>query len=150
MLNIPLPQAMPIKLPPRRLSVKKERKKDNEIDKMLDDDIIEPSSGPWASPILFLKKKDRSICFYRKINVVVKKNAYPLPRTDECLELLSGSKFKCTLDLASGYWQQEVDIKDRENTAFASHRGLFQMKVTPLKIHYFKTDLCQKTWKRSC
>lgn len=73
---------------------------------MLDDDIIEPSSGPWASPILFLKKKDRSICFYRKINVVVKKNAYPLHRTDECLEPLSGSKFMCTLDLATGYCQQ--------------------------------------------
>lgn len=56
-----------------------------------------------------------------------------------------------TLDLASGYWQQEVDIKDREKkTAFASHRGSFQLKVTPLKIHYFKTDLCHKTWKRSC
>lgn len=61
-----------------------------------------------------------------------------------------GSKFMYTLDLASGYWQQEVDIKDREKTAFASHRGLFQTKVTPLKIHYFKTDLCQKTLKRSC
>lgn len=145
---------MPIKLPPRRLSVKKRKEiVDNEIDKMLDDDIIEPSSGPWASPILLVKKKDGSIRFcidYRKINVVVKKNAYPLPRTDECLELLSGSKFMCTLDLASGYWQQEVDIKDREKTAFASHRGLFQMKVTPLKIHYFNTDLCHTTWKRNC
>ena len=69
---------------------------DTEIDKILDDDIIEPSSGPWASPILLVKKKDCSIRFcidYRKINVVVKKNAYPLPRTDECLEVLSGSKF---------------------------------------------------------
>lgn len=52
---------------------------------MLDDNIIEPSSGPWASPILLVKMKDGSICFsidYRKSNVVVKKDAYPLPRTD--------------------------------------------------------------------
>lgn len=107
-----------VKLPHRRLSVKKEKEiVDNEIDKMLDDDIIEPSSGPWASPILLVKKKDGSIRFcidYRKVNLVVMKNAYPLPRTDECLESLSGSKFMCPLDYASGYWQQEVDIKDRK------------------------------------
>lgn len=75
----------PIKLPPRRLSAKQKEIVDNEIDKMLDDNIIEPSSGPCACPILLVKMKDGSICFcidYRKSNVVVKKDAYPLPRTD--------------------------------------------------------------------
>lgn len=90
---------------------------DNEIDKMLDDDIIERSSGPWASTILLVKKKDGSIRFcidYRKLNVVVKKDAYPLPRTGECLEALSGScvhKFMCTLDLVSGYWNRKLILK---------------------------------------
>lgn len=77
--------ARPIKLPPRRLSAKQKEIVDNEIDKMLDDNIIEPSSGPCACPILLVKMKDGSICFcidYRKSNVVVKKDAYPLPRTD--------------------------------------------------------------------
>lgn len=75
----------PIKLPPKRLSAKQNEIVDNEIDNMLDDNIIESSSGPWASPILLVKMKDGSICFcidYRKVNVVVKKDAYPLPRTD--------------------------------------------------------------------
>lgn len=77
--------ARPIKLPSRRLSAKQNEIVDNEIDKMLDDNIIEPSSGPCACPILLVTMKDGSICFcidYRKLNVVVKKDAYPLPRTD--------------------------------------------------------------------
>lgn len=40
----------------------------------------------------------------------------------------------CTLYLVYGYWQQEVDIKDREKTAFASHRGLFQLRVPPFGL----------------
>lgn len=80
---------------------------DNEIDKMLDDDIIEFSFGFWVSFILLVKKKDGLICFcidYRKINVVVKKNVYLFFRIDECLELLLGLKFMCIIDLVFGYW----------------------------------------------
>ena len=60
-------------------------------------------------------------CFY---------NAYPLPNAEELIDELSGSRWFSTLDLASGYWQVELDPIDREKTAFTFHgKGLFHFKV---------------------
>ena len=88
------------------------------IDDMLKKGVIEPSTGPWSSPIVLVKKKDGSLRFcvdFQKLNDVTKKDAYPLPRIDETLDVLAEAKWFSTIDLASGYWQVEVHPDDREN-----------------------------------
>lgn len=101
------------------------------------EDVIEPSNSPWAAPIVLVKKRDGTTRFYvdyRKLNSVTKKDAYPLPRIDESLDTLSGTKYFCTLDLASWYWQVVMDEADKQKTAFATHKGLFQFKVLPFGL----------------
>ena len=54
--------------------------------------FIKASSSPFASPVLFVKKADRSLRFcvnYRKLNVLTKKDRYPLPLINETLAQLS-------------------------------------------------------------
>ena len=92
-----------------------------EIEKMLAQDVIEPSTSAWASPIVLVKKKDGTSRFcvdYRRLNEVTIKDAYPLPRIEDNLDALQGACWFSTLDLASGYWQVEVRPEDREKTAF--------------------------------
>ncbi|GFU76940.1 retrovirus-related Pol polyprotein from transposon 297 [Trichonephila clavipes] len=104
---------------------------------MQKNDIIEPSSSPWASPIVLVRKKDGSTRFcvdYRKLNDVTKKDSYPLPRINDTLDTLSGHKWFSTLDLKSGYWQVEIHPEDREKTAFTSGQGLWQFKVMPFGL----------------
>ena len=73
----------PIRMPPRRLPIAKQDCETEEVQKMLKRGVIEPSSSPWASPVVLVTKKDGSTRFcvdYRKLNDVTRKNAYPLPR----------------------------------------------------------------------
>ena len=74
------------------------------------------------------------LCDYRKVNSVTRKDAYPLPRIDDTLDTLAGSQLFSTLDLISGYWQVEVDSKDREKTAFCTPLGLFEFRVMPFGL----------------
>ncbi|KAL5471331.1 hypothetical protein EMCRGX_G029435 [Ephydatia muelleri] len=90
-----------------------------------------------SSPVVLVKKKDESVRFcvdYRKVNSVTRKDAYPLPRVDDTLDTLAGSRLFTTLDLASGYWQVEVAEEDQPKTAFTTPEGLFQFRVMPFGL----------------
>ena len=131
--------AIPIKQQPRRLPIYQRAEAEAEMEKMLKRGIIEPSSSPWASPIVLVKKKDGSTRFcidYRKLNTVTVKDSYPLSRIDDTLDALSGSTWFSTLDLQSGYWQVEMSEEHREKTAFVAGSGLgfYQFKVMPFGL----------------
>ena len=75
------------------------------------------------------------VLHYRKVNAITRKDAYPLPRIDDTLDTMAGSKWFTTLDLLSGYWQVEVDEHDREKTAFCTSEGLFEFRVMPFGLY---------------
>lgn len=112
-----------------------------DLDKLLSEmqkqKVIEPCQSEWASNIVLVKKKDGSIRFcvdYRRLNDLTKKDAYPLPRIDTCLDTLSGSIWFSTFDLRSGFHQVAVDPRDRNKTAFICHRGSFRFPRMPFGL----------------
>ena len=122
---------------PRRLPLSQRETAEEEIEKMLKHGVIEPSSSPWASPVVLVRKKDGSTRFcvdYRLVNAATIKDSYPLPRMDDSIDALSGSSWFSTLDLASGYWQVEVEERDRPKTAFTTGSGLYQFTVMPFGL----------------
>ena len=135
--NIEIGEGRPIKQHPRRLPMMMRNVEQEEVDRMLERNIIVPSSSPWASPTVMVKKKDGKIRFcidYRKLNEITKKDAYPLPRIDDCIDNLDGAKYFCTMDLQSGYWQVMMDPEDQEKTAFCTRSGLYEFKVMPFGL----------------
>ena len=107
------------------------------LDEMLQKKVVQPSTSPWASPVVLIRKKDGSTRFcvdYRKVNNVTRKDAYLLPRIDDTLDTLAGSQWFTTLDLISGYWQVEMNEKDKEKTAFCTPCGLYEFNVMPFGL----------------
>ncbi len=127
----------PIRLPPCILPIIKQEKEKEEVQKMVDRGVIEPCQSSWASPVVLVTKKDGTTCFcmdYGKLNDVIRKDAYPLPRIDDTLDALRGSRYFSTLDLYSGYWQVEMDEQDIDKTAFVTRQGLFRFTVMPFGL----------------
>ena len=108
-----------------------------QLKEMQETGVIQPSTSPWASPIVLVRKKDGSLRFcidYRHLNSVTKVDTYPLPRIDDLLDQLGKAKYFSTLDLASGYWQIPVHPDSQEKTAFVTTRGLFEFRVMPFGL----------------
>ena len=127
----------PIRQQVRRLPPSRRNEVKQLLQEMQENNVIQPSNSPWASPIVLVRKKDGSTRFcvdFRKVNATTRKDAYPLPRVEDTLDALTGSKWFTTLDLISGYWQVEVDPKDREKTAFCTTEGLFEFRVMPFGL----------------
>ena len=105
---------------------------------MLKDGVIRPSTSPWVSPVVMVKKKDSTIRFcvdFRKVNDVTIKDAHPLPRIDATLESLFGACYFSTLDLKSGYWQVPIKEDHKQKTAFRTSSGqLFEFNQLPFGL----------------
>nr|CAB3263343.1 uncharacterized protein LOC108950853 [Phallusia mammillata] len=129
--------APPVRQPPRHMAQTHKQQVENIIGEMREQGLIRPSTSPWSSSIVLVKKKSGELRFcvdYRQVNEVTKKNSYPIPRIDDSLDEMSGSVYFSTLDLKSGYWQIPMDERSREKTAFASHMGLFEFNVMPMGL----------------
>ncbi len=136
--TIDVGDARPIRQPPRRKPLHLRAEEERQVKEMLQKGIISPSSSPWSSATVLVKKKSgdwRLAIDYRQVNQVSKKDSYPLPNIADHLDALGGSKWFSTLDLASGFWQVGMVEKDKEITAFsAGNGGLYQFNVMPFGL----------------
>jgi transposase InsO family protein len=127
----------PVRQALRRQPLAMLRAIDEQLETMQKQSIIEPCQSEWASNIVVVRKKDGSLRFcvdYRQLNDRTIKDAYPLPKIEECLDVLSGSSWFTSVDLRSGYHQVAMHPDDIHKTAFITRRGSFAFKVMPFGL----------------
>jgi transposase InsO family protein len=127
----------PVATQPYRAGPRAREDIDREVNRMLNEKVIEPSSGEWASPVVLIPKPDGTVRFcvdYRRVNALTIKDQYALPRMDDCLDSLGEARVFSTLDANSGYWQIVMDEVDKVKTAFTCHRGLYQFQRMPFGL----------------
>lgn len=81
------------------------------------------------------KNGEMRLCIdFRKLNSMTKKNVYPLPNVEDCLETLAGKNFFSQIDFYSGFWQIKMQKESKELTAFRTEDSLFQFKRMPFGL----------------
>ena len=125
----------PVAQKPRRVPFHLRDKVEQEIQKLLDEDIIEKVQGdptPWVSPIVVVPKKDSEsvrICVdMRKPNQAILRERHQMSTVEELTSDLNGAKVFSKIDLTSGYHQLELTPESRSITTFSTHVGLFRYK----------------------
>ena len=121
--------AEPIKSPMRRTPLAFAREEDDMLESMLRAGVIRPSMSPWSSSPVLVRKKDGSIrwCIdFRGLNGVTRKDQFPIPHMDECIDALDGNIWFSKVDAANAYWQVPLDERSCEKTAFRTKKGLFE------------------------
>ena len=127
----------PIKQPSRRVPVAFAAEEENILKQMEQQGIIRPSTSPWASTIVLVRKKSGKIrpCVdYRRLNAVTVKDAFPLPRVSDCLDAVAGATLFSCFDVTSGYHQIPVRGSDVPKTAFCTKYGLFEYTSMPMGL----------------
>ncbi|GKA46411.1 putative reverse transcriptase domain-containing protein [Tanacetum coccineum] len=132
-----IPEVVLVAKSPYRLAPTEMQELSNQLKELQEKGFIRPSSSPWGSPVLFVKKKDGSfrMCIdYRELNKLIVKNRYPLPRIDDLFDQLQGSRYFSKIDLRSGYHQLRVREEDIPKTAFRRRYGHFEFTVMPFGL----------------
>lgn len=121
------PSTQPVSSAPYCAVPKTSEFEEAKTDKMLNENVIKPARTKWTSLIVLAPKKDGSLQFrvsYQKLNAVTKRDSYPIPRLDKCIDSLGDVTVFSALDTNSEYWQKETDEADCNRTAFSSLHGL--------------------------
>ena len=133
------PGTLPISMIPHRMALVELQELRVQLQELLDKGFIRSSTSPWGAPVLFAKKKDRTLrlCIdYRQLNRVTIKNRYPLPRIDDLFVQLRGARVYSKIDLRTGYHQLRVRETDIPKKAFITRYGHFEFTVTPFGSVY--------------
>jgi len=133
--DVDVGDARPVKQNAYRVNPLKAKMMNSEVDYMLKHGIIQPSRSPWSSPCLLVPKdggKSMRFCTdFRKVNSLTKTDCFPLPRIDDCIDMIGCCRFVSKIDLLKGYWQVPLTERAREISAFVTPNGFWEYLVMP-------------------
>jgi hypothetical protein len=117
---------------PYRMSAPEVKELQLQPEELLKKGYIHPSVSPWGAPVLFVKKKNKTLrlCIdFRKLNKLTVKNKYPLSRIDDLFDQLKDAKIFSKIFLISGYHQVRIKYEDINKTAFRTRHGHYEFIV---------------------
>ena len=129
--------AVPLKQPYRRFPDPLKKEIQEEIGKLLERGIVEPSKSPWASPMVPVRKKTGKlrICIdYRGVNSKTRKDSFPLPNLNDAISKFTGCTYFSSLDLLAGYHQIAMSKDSQQITAFSDGQTLYEFTRMPFGV----------------
>ena len=116
------------------------------LDTWLQQGIIRPLQSPYASQVVIVQKKTGEIHLYvdyHKLNSIMVRDAFPLPRIDKALQAVHSSNWFSSFDLAQGYLQLAMEESNIKKTAFrASSMGLYKFTRMLFRLSNAGSSFC--------
>ena len=125
------PGTSTISMTPHRMAPVELQELRVQLQGLLDKGFMKPSTSPWGAPVLFAKKKGKTLrlCVdYRQWNRVMIQNRYLLPRIDDLFDQLRGARVYPKIDFRAGYHQLRVRDTDISKTAFRTRYGHYELQ----------------------
>lgn len=126
-----------VNLRPYRFSYFQRLEIEKIVEELLKNSFIQPSTSPYSSPILLVKKNDgtwRMCVDFRRLNDNTVKNKFPIPVINDLLDELKHATVFSKLDLRAGYHQIRMSEPDKVKTAFQTHEWLYEFNVMPFGL----------------
>ena len=114
------------------MSPQKMKKEEECVAEMLTGGQIEPSDSMWSLPVVLVTKKDGGTRFcvdYRRLNDATIKDAYPLLKIDDTLDMVVGGSLLWTCRAVIG--------------RFHCHRKLVSRRRSQRILGYFNSRSCR-------
>ncbi|OWY95570.1 reverse transcriptase, partial [Phytophthora megakarya] len=125
----------PIALRTRKVPTRFREKVAGLIKGLLAAELIRPSTSPWASPIVIVRKSngvDIRLCIgYKFVDSLTRLMVYSMPLISDLLEDLDKAVWYC---MASGFWVVPMTDRAREISAFITPFGLFEWGRMPFGL----------------
>jgi hypothetical protein len=104
-----------------------------EIQELLDKGLIRKSKSPWSCSAFYVQKNaeiergaPRLVINYKPLNTALKWIRYPIPNKKDLLARVHNAKVFSKFDMKSGFWQIQIDEKDKYKTAFTVPFGHYE------------------------
>jgi len=107
------------------------------INKNLNTGFICPTASSHAALVLFVKKKDGSLCLcvdFQGLNKITKKDSYPLPLISDLLDSPSHGKIYSKINLWHVYHLVQIALGNEWKTAFHTCYGSYEWLVMPFGL----------------
>ena len=108
--------------------------------------IIHPSNSPYASQVVIVHKKSGDICLcvdYRQLNSITIRDAFPLPHTDEALQVVHSSNVFTLFDLPWEYFQLAMAEYIKKTAFRAGSSGLYKFTHVPFGLSNAGSSFCR-------
>jgi hypothetical protein len=112
-----------------------------EIQELLDKGLIRKSKSPWSCSAFYVQKNaeiergaPRLVINYKPLNTALKWIRYPIPNKKDLLARVHNAKVFSKFDMKSGFWQIQIDEKDKYKTAFTVPFGHYEWNVMPIGL----------------
>jgi transposase InsO family protein len=129
--------------PPRRFAPPISKKIEAEVEKLLELDIIEPSTSPHSAPVVpvakpFLDAQGKPhirLCVdFSKLNAFTRRIVYPTKAVMQTILMLADYTIFCRLDQYKAFHQIFVREEHRDYLSFSTNSGHYRYKRMPFGV----------------